>query len=118
MERINLTCEGNRILLKSDDNVFNSIITADRRVLNGNPKTTCLVEDMVIQLKDTHSERFFKKVAERCPANLIYRALAEVKEASFMGAIKKSKGALFTYKIIQLSKTVGIDLSAKGVKNE
>lgn len=113
MEGINLVCEGNRILMGS--NVINSfVIIKDIEPPANQAKAKCLVDDMVSQLEDSHSTRFFKKVARLCPDNFIYRALSEVKEEAAMGKIKKSKGALFTYKIIKLAKRAGIDLSAKG----
>ena len=86
---------------------------SNERILNNKSKVKCLIEDMVIQLEDTHSAGFFKKVAELCPENFIYRALAEVKEESSMGKIKKSKGACFTDKIKRLAKEAGIIVSTK-----
>ena len=97
---------------KNVKNVINKQ-TSNERILNNKSKIECLMEDMTIQLDDTHSNLFFKRVAELCPENLIYRALSEVKEESEMGKIKKSKGAYFTDKIKRLTKEAGITITKR-----
>ena len=91
-------------------NNVNKTQVSNERILNSESKIKCLVEDMVIQLEDDHSTGFFKRVAELCPENFIYRALSEVKEEASMGKIKKSKGAYFTSKIMRMAKEAGINL--------
>lgn len=110
----NGTANVNTIYNTNNVNNVNKKESSNERILNNESKVKCLVEDMVIQLEDTHSEKFFKRVAELCPETLIYRALAEVKEESAMGKIKKSKGACFTDKIKRLAKEAGIIVSTKG----
>jgi len=59
------------------------------------------VEEIIQQIGDnnTQSRQFYEKVCKTVDRNLIYRALSEVKEETYLGEIKKSKGALFTTKI-------------------
>lgn len=72
-----------------------------------------LKKEMVEVLEDESSKGFYGQVARRCPPNLVFRTLSEVKDEERRGNIKKSKGALFTYKIKHLCNQRGIDLGLK-----
>lgn len=76
-------------------------------------EVSSLKKEMVEVLEDESSKRFYGLVAKRCPPNLVFRTLSEVKDEERRGNIRKSKGALFTYKIQQLCKKKGIDLGLK-----
>ena len=55
-----------------------------------------------------HSRGFYTRVVQKLPAEVIRRALSEMKYQAQTGKIKKSKGAFFTNEITRIAKTRGI----------
>jgi len=74
---------------------------------------TALVRDILEVTEDEKSRAFYTKIATRCPDDLIYRCLSEVKDDWLQGKVRKSKGALFTDKIKRYCRERGIDLGLK-----
>jgi hypothetical protein len=72
--------------------------------------TEALVEDMLDALGDRHSLGFYRRVAERIPPEIIYRALSETKEEARVGRIRKTKGAFFTDLIKREAQEAGVGL--------
>lgn len=70
----------------------------------------CLTQDILVACGDEKSRNFYRKVARRIPKELVYQAIAEVKEVRNLGAIKKSRGALFTKLIKDKARNFGINL--------
>ncbi len=58
-------------------------------------KHQALVMDMLEALGDVKSERFYLKVAQKVPEDLIYKCLSLVKEVVETSQVKKSRGAIF-----------------------
>jgi hypothetical protein len=58
-------------------------------------KRDYLAQEMIDVLRDEHSLGFYRKVAARCPPQIIFEALSVVKQAARDGAIRKTRGALF-----------------------
>ena len=72
-----------------------------------------LVREMVSITEDAKSRQFYLKIAMRCPTDLIYRVLSEVKEEWHQGLIRTTKGAVFTDKIKRYCQEWGIELGLK-----
>lgn len=70
-----------------------------------------LVLQMLDVLRDDHSKPFYRKIAEKCPPQMIFSALSEVKDNAHRGKIKKSKGAFFTDLIKRYAQKEGIELN-------
>lgn len=64
-------------------------------------KREYLASEMLAVLKDGHSLGFYRKVAARCPPQIIFEALSVVKQAAREGAIRKTRGALFATLIME-----------------
>jgi len=75
-----------------------------------NYQIECLVEDILAVCNDVKSINYYKKVARCIPDNIIYRAIAEVKETSSLGEVKKSTGSIFTHLIKKYAEELGINL--------
>ena len=75
-----------------------------------NYQIECLVEDILAVCNDVKSINYYKKVARCIPDNIIYRAIAEVKETSSLGEVKKSTGSIFTHLIKKYAAEQGINL--------
>ena len=75
-----------------------------------NYQIECLVEDILEVCNDVKSINYYKKVARCIPDNIIYRAIAEVKETSSLGEVKKSTGSIFTHLIKKYAEELGINL--------
>ncbi len=69
-----------------------------------------LVEEILKTCGDAHSRGFYRLVAKRAPAELIFAALSETKYQARLGKIRKSRGAFFTDELMRLSRERGIDL--------
>ena len=69
-----------------------------------------LTEDIIEVCADEDSRNFYRKVARLMPKEAIYQTLSEVKEVVDLGAIKKSKGALFTKLIKEKAEKLNVDL--------
>jgi len=59
------------------------------------PEREYLAQQMLAVLGDRHSLGCYRRIAERCPPQLIYETLALVKEMAREGRIRTSTGALF-----------------------
>lgn len=70
-----------------------------------------IAEEIAEALEDWKSLGFYRLVAERCPQDLIYRALSETKEEARMWNIRTTKGAFFTDTIKRYAREWGISLS-------
>lgn len=75
-----------------------------------NYQIECLVEDILEVCNDVNSINYYKKVARCVPDNIIYRAIAEVKETSSLGEVKKNTGSIFTHLIKKYAAEQGINL--------
>ena len=75
-----------------------------------NYQIECLVEDILEVCNDVKSINYYKKVARCLPDNIIYRAIAEVKETSSLGEVKKNTGSIFTHLIKKYAAEQGINL--------
>jgi len=69
-----------------------------------------IVEEILKICGDAHSRGFYRIVAKRAPAELIFAALSETKYQARLGKIRKSRGAFFTDELMRLSRERGIDL--------
>jgi len=69
-----------------------------------------LIEYPTSLSNDVKSINYYKKVARCVPDNIIYRAIAEVKETSSLGEVKKSTGSIFTHLIKKYAAELGINL--------
>jgi len=86
-------------------------VNVDQSISEKSYKTKALVLQMLDILGDEHSKNFYRMVAEKCPDQMIFIALSEVKDTAHRGKIKKSKGALFTDLIKRNARKEGIELS-------
>jgi DNA-binding Lrp family transcriptional regulator len=71
--------------------------------------TADMAQQMLEQLGDRHSMGFYRKVAQRVPSEVVYRALSESKEARHGGEVLNA-GAYFTARVKQLASEQGIKL--------
>ena len=70
-----------------------------------------LVSMILEKLGDIKSKRFYHKVAQKCPEDLIHKCLSLTQEVIETQKIKKSKGAVFTDILKRESERMGIALS-------
>lgn len=75
-----------------------------------NGKKEALVQEMIEVLGDEKSRAFYQLVAEKCPEDLIYRCLSEVKDSYLTGSLKKNKGAYFIFLIKKYVRERGIGI--------
>jgi len=73
-----------------------------------------LAQRIAEELEDHTSLGFYRLVAEKCPEEMIWRALSETKDAYLTGRIKKSRGACFTDLIKREARERAIILSITG----
>ena len=86
-----------------------------KKILNKNkkrrsPEKESLAKEILNQMGDEHSLGFYRKVVDLVPETAIWRALSIVKDTFLQGNIKKSKGALFTTTIKEISLEQNIKL--------
>ena len=74
------------------------------------PEKESLAKEILNQMGDEHSLGFYRKVVDLVPETAIWRALSIVKDTFLQGNIKKSKGALFTTTIKEISLEQNIKL--------
>ena len=72
-----------------------------------------LVLEMEEVLQDKHSNKFYKKIAQRCPPQMIYTALSQIQDMNNRRQIKKSKAALFTGLIKKMAQEAHLELNLK-----
>lgn len=72
-----------------------------------------LVSEMEEVLQDKHSNKFYKKIAQRCPPQMIYTALSQIQDMDNRRQIKKSKAALFTGLIKKMAQDAHLELNLK-----
>jgi len=72
-----------------------------------------LVSEMEEVLQDKHSNKFYKKIAQRCPPQMIYTALSQIQDMNNRRQIKKSKAALFTGLIKKMAQEAHLELNLK-----
>ena len=72
-----------------------------------------LVMDMLELLQDEHSKGFYRLVAQKCPREMIYATLSEVKDLKLTHRLKKSAGHAFTKIIRERAKDASIELQLK-----
>ena len=73
-----------------------------------------LVDEILKVTGDETSRPFYRRVARRCPPDLLYRVLSEIRDEERRGRIRTSKGAVFTDKLKRYCKERGIDLGLRG----
>jgi hypothetical protein len=73
-------------------------------------KTTGVMLEILEVCGDPHSRAFYRLIAQRAPADMVFAALSETKHQARMGHIRKSRGAFFTDEIQRLAQERGIDL--------
>jgi DNA-binding HxlR family transcriptional regulator len=71
--------------------------------------TSDMAQQILEQLGDRHSMGFYRKVAQRVPSEVVYRALSETKEARHGGQVVNA-AAYFTARVKQLAAERGIQL--------
>lgn len=96
-------------VLQDTDNVN----VANQSSKNKKYQVDALVLEMEETLKDRHSTQFYKRIAERCPSQMIYTALSQIKDMNARGQIKKSKAALFTGLIKKMAQEAHLELNLK-----
>ena len=69
--------------------------------------------DIMEICQDPHSKGFYRLIAQKCPREMIYVALSEVKDLKLTHRLKKTAGAAFTSIIRVSAKDAGIDLGLK-----
>lgn len=94
--------------------ITNNVNNVAQSAIKNNVSNDPLIEDMVNYLGDKKSLGFYRKIAKTCPAQLVYRALGETKEAALNKKIKTTKGAYFTDLIKRLAKEQRVKLNLKG----
>jgi len=72
-------------------------------------RTADLAQQILEQLGDRHSMGFYRRVAQRVPSEVVYRALSETKEARHGGEVVNA-AAYFTARVKQLAAERGIQL--------
>jgi DNA-binding transcriptional ArsR family regulator len=77
-------------------------------------KRDYLAQEMVNVLGDSHSLGCYRRIAERCPPQLVYETLGRVKEMAREGKVKSSRGALFVDVIKRRTRDQSILLQSKG----
>lgn len=90
-----------------------NVNVANQPSKNKKYQVDALVLEMEETLKDRHSTQFYKRIAERCPSQMIYTALSQIKDMNARGQIKKSKAALFTGLIKKMAAEARIELHLK-----
>lgn len=80
---------------------------------NQSYKTQALIIHMEEVLKDKHSREFYKKITDKCPPQMIYTALSQIKDMNARGHIRKSRAALFTGLIKKMAREAQINLDLK-----
>ena len=90
------------VLLKRS-NVGNTQLRTD-------PRKADLALQLVEELEDPGSARFYRLVAERMPENVIRMVLSETKSAYLEGRIETRPGAYFTGAIKAQAREIGIEL--------
>lgn len=101
-------------LVRKSNPQLNSITSnnnVSKQTLEESYQTEALVLQMLDILGDSHSKNFYRKVAKKCPPQMIFTALSEVKDNAHRGKIKKSKGAFFTDLIKRYAQRQGIKLT-------
>jgi hypothetical protein len=68
-------------------------------------KREYLAQEMLRVLGDPHSLGCYRRIAERCPSQVIYEVLGRVKDLARTGGIRRSRGALFVSVIERLNQT-------------
>ena len=99
------------------NNVKSNAIFNKKKKEKRSEKKEYLAQEMAEKLEDDHSLRFYRKIADLVPENLIYQALSGVKDAFLTGRVKKSRAALFTT-IIQakaLEHNINLDIKKSGI---
>ena len=69
-----------------------------------------LVEQLVEELGDERSARFYRLVVRRVPHPLVHRVLSETRAARLEGRLERPPGAYFTAVITREARELGIHL--------
>ena len=69
--------------------------------------------DIMEICQDPHSKGFYRLVVQKCPREMIYVALSEVKDLKLTNRLKKTAGAAFTSIIKASAQGAGINLGLK-----
>jgi len=77
------------------------------------PLVDIVAHEIAEELRDIESINFYRLVVLKCPTGMIYKILAQVKDAERVGAIKTTPARLFTAAIKNAAKEAGIDLTSK-----
>lgn len=80
---------------------------------NGHDQQQHLVAALIEELGDPRSQGFYRMVAARLPAESIWTALSEVRDARRTGRLRKSAGAYFTHLAKRTAAQLGISLEAR-----
>lgn len=78
--------------------------------LGQDPRKANLALELVEELEDEHSARFYRLVVERMPENIVRMVLSETKGAYREGRIQTRPGAYFTGAIKAQAQELGIEL--------
>jgi len=111
----NLTRVGKKVNLQETvlQEIDYNVNVTNQSSKNKKYQVDALVLEMEETLKDRHSTQFYKRIAERCPSQMIYTALSQIKDMNARGQIKKSKAALFTGLIKKMAAEAQIELHLK-----
>jgi hypothetical protein len=70
-----------------------------------------LVDQIVSELKDEKSRRWYEFLTSRVPEDILYKCLSLTKETAEISGINKSRGAVFTDHVKRECNRMGIDIS-------
>ncbi len=100
--------------LNGDPNAFNATKKhSSKTEPNKGDEVDFLVMDIMEICGDAKSKGFYRLVASKCPREMVYAALSEVKDLKLTHQLKKTPGAAFTAIIQEKAKREGLDLGLK-----
>lgn len=96
---------------ESENIIFVGYKSREEASSDDEDKIEIIVDEILEVTQDEKSRAFYRKVADRCPYDLIRRALSETKQDYSDEEVQTSRGAIFTDKVKRYANRQGISLS-------